>query len=189
MQVNERLQADLGYVRDVVRESESSIVPPATYILWAVIVLIGFTMADFATEMVGTFWLVAVPIGMIGSMVLGIRNSRRIGQIHRRLDIRYALHWFGIAAAMLLASMMVPLGMLSGRELGSVALLLTALAYYLAGVHFDTRLMWIGALTGAGYVAVLLVSTYAWTIVGVLVAGGLTTIALSGGSRIDSATE
>lgn len=61
MQVNERLQADLGYVRDVVRESESSIVPPATYILWAVIVLIGFTMADFATEMVGTFWLVACP--------------------------------------------------------------------------------------------------------------------------------
>ena len=189
MQVNERLQADLGFVRDVVRESESAIVPPGIYILWAVIVLIGFTMADFATEMVGTFWLVAVPIGMFGSMVLGVRHAKRIGQIHRRLNVQYALHWVGITAAMLLASMMVPLGMLSGRELGSIALLLTALAYYLAGVHFDTRLMWIGALAGAGYVAVLLVSTYAWTIVGVLVAAGLTAIALSGGSRIDSATE
>ena len=183
MVAEKQLQADLGFVREAIQRSSSPFSPPSIWYLWATITLIGFTMADFAPERVGMFWLVAVPVGMLGSMTLGIRHGRRLGQINRHAGARMAFHWIGFSATMLLASMMVPLGMLSGRTLGSIALLLTALAYYLAAIHMDRRLIWVALLLAIGYVIVLFVSSFAWTIVGVVVAVAMVVTASSGEER------
>ena len=183
MVAEKQLQADLGFVREAIQRSSSPFSPPSIYYMWAAITLVGFTLADFAPERIGLYWLVAVPAGMIASMTLGIRHGRRVGQINRRAGARMGLHWMGFSATMLLASMMVPLGMLSGRTLGSIALLLTALAYYLAAIHMDRRLIWVAMLLALGYVVVLFVSSFAWTIVGVVVAVALVVTASSGEER------
>ena len=56
-------------------------------------------------------------------------------------------------------------------------LLVLAFGYFLAGVHLDRPLLWIGLLMTAGYVALFFIDRYAWTLIGVTVAIGL---ALSG---------
>lgn len=180
MMVEKQLQADLGFVREAIERSRSPFSPPGIWYLWATITLVGFSMADFLPERVGLYWLVAVPVGIVCSMTLGIRHSRSVGQINRRAGRRMAFHWIGISVAMLLASMMVPLGMMSGRTLGSIALLLTSLAYYLAAIHMDRRLLWVALLLALGYIAVLFLAAYAWTLVGVVVAVALVVTANSG---------
>ncbi len=186
MVVEKQLQADLGFIREAVQRSSSPFSPPSICYLWAAITLAGFALVDFNPERVGMYWLVAVPVGMFASMTLGIRHSRRVGQINRKAGTRIALHWIGISGTILLASMMVPLGMMSGRTLGSIALLLTALAYYLAAIHMDRRLIWVALLLALGYVAVLFITTFAWTIVGAVVAVALIVTGKSSGDQTQS---
>ncbi|HEV3141530.1 MAG TPA: hypothetical protein VGY57_13485, partial [Vicinamibacterales bacterium] len=63
-------------------------------------------------------------------------------------------------------------GVISWESLGPIILLFVALTYFYAGLHLDPPLRWIGLLAAGGYLVVLTVPAYPWTIVGVVLAAG-----------------
>jgi hypothetical protein len=173
MSKTRRIHDDLEYVGGIVRRSEGGS-PFSIYLLWALMVLVGFSLVDLAPHRVGIFWLVGGPLGGAASAWLGYRHGRRIGQLSREEGFRHLWHWGGMMTAILLA---VPLAHVSGavdwNALSRVILLIIALSYFLAGVHLERPLRWIGALMMAGYAALFFMTHYGWTLVGILVATGL----------------
>lgn len=70
----------------------------------------------------------------------------------------------------------------------AVILLVLALGYVTAGLHLDRPLLWVGLLMGAGFVLVTLVSSYAWTAVGIALAVGLTVAGIREGRPGEATT-
>lgn len=180
-----QVQSDVHFVREVIARSEQQRAPGSIYLLWAALILVGFPMVDFASRYVGLFWMVAGPLGGVISFMLGWRSSIRGGTIRRSLGIRYALHWAGVMGAILLLALHFAFsgGAVNYSRFAQIILLILALAYFLAGVHLDRPLLWAGLLMAAGYVALIFVTTYTWTITGVVVAIALVLSAVFGGRK------
>ena len=183
MDNSEHLEKDLSYVRDVISKSERDKSPASIYLLWAAICLVGFPMHDFATRYVGVYWMIMGPLGTVMSAILGWRHSSKIGQSNRNLGLRHGQHWIATLVAVFL---IVPLGIRGVVEWSAVhqiMLLILALSYFLAGVHLDRPILWVGLLMAGAYVALFFISSYEWTIVGVVVAVGLAVAGLSKGKQ------
>jgi len=69
------------------------------------------------------------------------------------------------------------------EQLHAVILLVLALGHVTAGLHLDRAFLWVGFLMAAGYVLVTLVSWYAWTAVGVVLATALAVAGIREGRR------
>jgi hypothetical protein len=172
METSKQLRDDLDFLGGILRKSRGTS-PFAMYLMWAVLVLVGFALVDFAPRKVGIFWIVAGPLGGVASAFLGMRHARKIGQLNREEGTRHAWHWAGLMVAILLA---VPLGVAGAVDwpiLSRIFLLIIGLAYYLAGVHMEKPLLWAGGLMLAGYLALFFIPAYGWTMIGVLVAASL----------------
>jgi hypothetical protein len=169
---------DLGYVRGLVETAEPHRSPSAIYLLWAVIVPVGFALADFEPRLTGLYWLIASPVGFVASTWIGIRNSRRQGQVDRREGTRHVLHWLGMMAAILLTVPLVATGAVTDKGMGQVILLLIALAYFLNGVHMERPLLWVGILMAGGYGATFLFSKHVWTMLGLVISAALVASAI-----------
>jgi len=180
---SKELESDLSYVKNLLHKSDRRSSPSILYIMWAVIVAIGFTMADFAPNIVSWYWAIAGPIGGIASGIVGARRQRLAGQRNRGLGIRHALHWGGMLVAIFLAVLLIPREVLRGEDIGKVILLIVAFGRWSGGVHFDRVFMWIGLVMGLGFVAVLWVDRYAWTCLGALIAAVLIIKGLAGPAK------
>ena len=171
-----QIQDDLGFVRRTVEGAA----PPSVvsiYFLWALISLVGFALVDFAPERVGTYWTVAGPAGFLLSAFLGWRHQAGGGAVDRALGMRHMQHW---GAMMLAIFLLVPLamrGQIAGQAFGPIVLLLLGQSYFHAGLYLDSKLRWGGLLMLVGYVIVLTVTTYAWTLLGAI---GFITIVILG---------
>lgn len=153
----------------------------AIYFLWAALVLIGFTMADFMPAWVGAYWAAAGPLGGLLSLYLGIRSERNVGIDESADGRRQGWHWglSGIAGA-LFGWHLFAAGPASevGRH-APVFLLIFGLAYALAGIHLNRGLLPAGLAMLVGFLLVaILALPYAWTLTGViccaaLIIGGL----------------
>lgn len=166
---------DLSYVRDVVRRSESRAMPGSILFLWAGIAVVGFATIDLAPRLAAGYWLVASLAGFALSSWLGTRHGRSGGQLSREEGRRHMLHWGGMLAAILLVPVLTETGHLDDKGAGLAIVLIIALGYWLAGVHFLASLKWIGGIAAATYVALALVGgfPYPWTIAGLVLASGL----------------
>jgi len=189
MSETNRIDNDIRYVRGLVSESDRGPSPTAIYMMWAAICLVGFPLADFAPQYVGIFWMIAGPLGGIASFVLGWRHSVRMGQMRRDVGVRHGLHWCGMMVAIFLV---VPLGVteaITWSAVHRIILLLLSLSYFLAGVHLDRPLLWVGLLMIVAYVALFFIQAYQWTIVGIAVAIALGVAGLAGGKKRVRETE
>ena len=169
----ERLRGDLSFVRDAVDASTRSKSPPAIYFVWAVIAGTGFALFDLRADLVPTYWAVAGPAGFLVSAYIGWRHARRVGQASTGDGRRHMLHW---GAALLAVALAVYLGVSNAfpsNALHAVILLVLALSYLTAGVHLDRFYLWVGLLMAAGSIVVTVVSTYAWTALGIALAVSL----------------
>ena len=121
------LKEDIAYVRAAAERAGAATIP-SIYVLWAVISLSGFALADFATDprWVGMFWLVAGPGGFFISAWLGHRASRDSGQGSRRIGVRWCLHWLAFMAAGALVAALVAAGHLPWAGFGSLVVVLLA---------------------------------------------------------------
>ncbi len=63
MDTTNRLTDDLRYLGGLLRKSERGTSPLIIYLLWAGMVLVGFSMVDFAPRQVGFFGSSGVPWG------------------------------------------------------------------------------------------------------------------------------
>jgi hypothetical protein len=180
----ERLEGDLRFVRGALDAStRPAASPSAIYFLWAVLVLIGFALVDFRTDLVSEYWAVAAPVGFLASAYLGWRHALRSGQSSASDGQRHMLHWGAVLIAIALAVVLRARGAMPSDTLQAVILLVLALGYFTAGLHLDRHLLWVGLLMGAGFLMVLLVSLYAWTLVGITLAMSLTLAGIRGRSR------
>jgi hypothetical protein len=176
-----RIEDELTYVRKVVSAADRGQTPAAIYLMWALICVVGFPLADFAHRYIAVYWMIAAPVGTALSAWLGWRHSRRVGQVRRETGIRHGMHWIGTIAVVFLV---VPLGVAGDATWDVVhraILLVLALSYYLAGVHLDRPILWVGLLMVGAYVALFYIHSYQWTIVGVAVAVALAAAGLFGG--------
>lgn len=174
-------ESDIQYVRSLVDKSDTGSFPGSIYLLWALIVLPGFGLIDFAPRATGLFWMIAGPGGGLLSWFLGHRAGLRIGQLDREEGIRHALHWGGMMFLVVLAVALAGFGYIQGRVLSQVILLVISFGWWAAGVHFDRNFLLLGGVMMAGFVATLLEVPYTWSGMGILVSGTLLLIALRKG--------
>ena len=77
--------------------------------------------------------------------------------------------------------------MITFDALGPMILLILALSYFHAGLYLDPPLRWVGLLMVGGYLAVLSIDAYAWTIVGVFLSAALMVVGIRESRRRDVA--
>jgi hypothetical protein len=170
-----QMEKDLRYVRQAVdRRGRAVRGPFAVYYMWAVYVLIGYTLIDVAPRASGWFFLIGGLLGGIGSMILGRRHSRQTGEYDRDFARRAMLHWLGIVLAIASAlALAVVVPELRGPHVGQLIVVMIGLVYFLAGVHFDPNFLWLGPVLIAGGLAVGFVPRFGWTALGAVIAAGL----------------
>lgn len=173
----------LDYVRDVVEGAGERPAPRSIWYLWAGVALVGFPLADVKPEWMAPFWAVAGPVGFLLSMWLGGRGARSAGVESRRDTRRHALHWGGLLLAILMLVPLAATGGLAQAAFGQAILVILALGYFMAGVHFARAYLWIALLVAAGYGLTFTLDAWAWTMAGALVALGMVATAHAGAGR------
>ncbi len=190
MATSERMKDDLAYVRGAVERTKGVHVP-SVYLMWAAICLVGFSMPDFISNGwvgwsysgIGWYWAVMVPAGIFASWWLSERANDRAGQLSRREEIRWGLHWAVFGATGVLGITLALSGHVGSEVMGALWVLLLSLSYTLAGVHLERRLLPVGLMVGVGYLAILFLPNYGW-----IAAGALTAVALTAHAFIGART-
>ena len=173
----------LDYVRDVVQRSQGASHPASIYYLWALVCLVGFPLSDLAPRAVGTYWMIAAPVGFVLSAILGWRHALRVGQVSQREGIFTAYHWLATLVVAGMASLLVIQGLVGGETLGMIILLVLTMSYFSAGLYQARPLLYAAALLGLSFLAVVFIEQWAWTVAGVAVALGLFLSGRVGGHR------
>jgi hypothetical protein len=171
-----QMHDDLKFVREAVSRHDRQ--PPRAvtiYWIWAVYVLVGYTMLDVARDYAGWFFMIGGIVGGIISAIIGKRAAQQAGEIAREDARREALHWLGgivlIFAGVFGLATVIPA--LRGPAGGQVIAVMFGLLYFLNGVHFDRNFLWLGPVLMAGGILVAMIPRYGWTGLGVVVALGL----------------
>jgi hypothetical protein len=160
-----------NYVASAVRRQEHPSGAPAIYFLWAAVVLVGFSLPDFAPHAAGPCWFIAGITGGLLSWWLGARAGRKAGINDKDLGWRYGAHWMIAGFGFLLAGLPLIVGQVSIVAGTSSFLLVGGLVYALAGVHLERPLLWSGLLMLAAYVVLVIFQPpYVWTITGATIA-------------------
>lgn len=169
---------DVRYIRNLLEQQPGT--PASILLMWAVIGAAGFALVDLAPAAVPWYWLAAAPLGMIVSVLLGRRAAQRRGHIDPATGFRWTWHWAGLLVAVGAVVLLAALRIVPFEAINSLALLLIAAAYFLAGIHLDRRLLWVAGALVAGFPAIILLPRFGWTAAGGLVAIALVGVALTG---------
>jgi len=169
----EDFHQDLAYVRSSLRRAEPPPTPRSITIFWAMAMLIGLPLGDFRPEWMPIYWITVGPGGWIVSGVLAIRHGRRHGQLDANSGWRQAAHWGTMVLIMFMLSALPARGLMPWEAMGPVILLLLAMTYATAAVHWGMLQLVPATLFAIGYGTMLFSPPYPWTIVGVLIAMGL----------------
>ena len=170
-----QVRDDLSYVRSVVHRAEGVDNPASIYFLWALLSFFGFAIIDYRPEATGFYWMIAGPLGGVASGILGVRSSRRSGQMSEREGRHDALHWGSMMVAALLLIPLVSTQRLATDDIPRIILLILALTYWSAGLRQDRRLMALGGVMAGVYLFTIYADglRYLWTITGAILAASL----------------
>ncbi len=171
----QQIGQDLQFVRSAVTRGErENFGPPLILYVWALYVMVGYTLIDFRPQYSGPFLAIGGIVGGIVSWMIGRSYARKIGQSDMAMAIKALLHFGGgimlcVAFAIGLSEMAAPLRPYSGQLIvGPIGLL-----YFLCGVHYQRYFLFLGVVVMAGGVLVGLVPHFGWTILGAVIALGL----------------
>ena len=175
MTESNQLANDLRFVREAVEEHhQQQGRPKSIIIMWAVYVLIGYSLIDLHPAWAGWFFMIGGWGGGMISWWVGRRFMKSTGQINRRLERRTLLHWF--VGFLLIFASLTGLAMehaaLRGPLGSQCIVLMIGLIYFTYGIHVPAAryLIWAGPILMLGGVLVGLVPHYGWTALGVLIA-------------------
>jgi hypothetical protein len=171
-----QIREDLSYVRQAMLRRRG-VDPRFThiYLVWAVYVLIGYTLNDFAPGWANWYFIPALAVGLVISHFMGKRTAMAIGDADREMGRRQHLHWYGgiilvIASSYGLETVIPDLRGFHGAQVG---LVLIGMCYFFHGVHFDSHFLWLGPLLMVGGITVGFIPVYPWTCLGIVFAVGL----------------
>ena len=171
----QQIGQDLQFVRNAVtRRERSDDGPPLILYLWALYVIIGYSLMDFRPQLAGPFFAIGGVVGGIASWLIGKAYSRRTGEWDRAMALRGLFHFGG--GIFLSMTFAIVFGVLVPRlqpYTGQVIVGLIGLVYFLWGVHYQRYFMFLGIIVMAGGVLVGLVPHFGWTILGAVISLGL----------------
>jgi hypothetical protein len=171
----QQINQDLQYVRNVLsRRQRADFGPPAIMYLWAIYVIVGYTLIDFWRPYSGPFLAIGGMVGGLLSWQIGKYYSRRAGESNRALGIRGLLHMGGgmmlaVAFTVAMSELYEPLRPFSGQ----LIVAFVGMLYFLWGVHYHRYFLFLGIIVMAGVVVVERVPHFGWTALGVVIALGL----------------
>jgi hypothetical protein len=178
---SDQIRDDLSFVRDVVaRRDRQPFHFTAPYYIWAVYVLIGYSLLDINVGWANwSFFLGWFPAGM----ATGIARRmwvRKHGELDRVRSKRAKMHfmWGSLLAIAAVIGLACCVPVFRGPIIGQVMVILFGIIYFLAGVHFDRSFLWLGPVLVVGGIVVGFVPHYGWTVLGAVIAGGLCAAAL-----------
>jgi hypothetical protein len=169
-----QLQQDLHYVREVVdRADRSPHGRVAIYWIWALYVLIGYPLMDFAPRYAGPFFALGIIVGVAATLFLK-RRYKNLAGVRPKRD-RSNLFWWGGLALIILCSIGISIVIphMTAKASGQITVILVGLFYFLAGVHYDRNFLWLGPFLCVAGVLVGFVPHYGWTALGIVFALGL----------------
>jgi len=176
MAIADEVHDDLRFVREAVARRDAAAPSPASILyLWAVYVLLGYTMLDATPRAAGWFFLFGGVGGGIASGALGRRAALRFGEQDRHRARRMALHWGGapVLAFLSLVGLNEVIPHFNGQAFGQLFVVMLGLIYFTAGIHLDRHFLWLGPVLMVGGVLVGLFPRYGWTGLGIVIALGL----------------
>ena len=127
-----------------------------------VLSLAGVAVSDFSAASGLAYWMWIVPIFAGASVYAGWNRARREEQGIARHLVLQLLHWAPLLAVFYVIFLLERTGRLNREDAGLVALLALALTTFLAGVHFDRRILAVGLLLGVATVCAALVEEFFW---------------------------
>jgi hypothetical protein len=169
-----QLEQDLHYVREVVdRADRSPHRPVAIYSIWALYVLIGYPLVDFAPRYSGPFFSIGWLVCMVLTLYFVYRYKKSTGV--KSGGHRSSLFWLGGSTLIILSliGLSITNSNLRGEASGQLAVVLIGIFYYLGGVHYDRNFLWLGPVLCVGGILVGIVPHYGWTALGIVFALGL----------------
>jgi len=149
---------DLDYVNSLLKQAQPSGYP-MIYVLWGVIVLVGFTLGSLKPQWLLEYWIVATIAGFIASIVIGKRGDSKIGQRSNEVGKRYSMH-FGIMAICIFIAMFA-------QDYRAIILI------SLAGLHMERIMLLVGTITIASYIGVVSGLITSNIVLGLAISAGL----------------
>jgi hypothetical protein len=103
-----------------------------------------------------------VPIFGAASIYTGWSRARGQKQTVVAIARTQVLHWGSLALAISLIYWLETAGRVTHEDAGLIALIAVALTTFLAGVHFDWRLLVLGLVLGVAAAVAVLVQEFLW---------------------------
>jgi len=122
----------------------------------------GMAVTDYSARSGLSYWLVVIPLFAGVSIFSGWRRASADGKNVGAVLLSQLLHWGALVLAVYLIYLLERTGRLNREDAGLVALLSLSLTTVLAGIHFDRRLVMLGALLAIGTASAALVEEFFW---------------------------
>jgi hypothetical protein len=127
--------------------------------------LVGIGVTDFSSRNGLRYWLLVAPVFAAVSTGVGWSRARASGQNAPSIVARQLLHWVALVPALAVVYAFEQTGRLDREDAGLVSLLVLALTTMLAGIHFDRRLAYLGAVLGLASLVAALVEEFFWMLI------------------------
>lgn len=135
--------------------------------IWAVVALlllaaIGIGITDFSIGYGSWYWTLMVPVFGVTSLLSGMVRARNEGRSVAPELKSQLLHWSATFVAIEIVFVLEAQGRFNNTDTGLAALMVLALASFLAGVHGDWRFMLVGVLLGGATAGAAFVEQFIW---------------------------
>ena len=172
----DQIRDDLSFVRDAIaRREKTQFAFTAPYYIWAVYVLIGYTLLDINAHWANAFFLLGwIPAGAATGIAKHFWVRKR-GELDAAMSHKAKLHfmWGGLLASAAVIALACCEPSFRGPVTGQVAVILFGMIYFLAGVHLDRSFLWLGPVLIVGGIVVGFFPHHGWTGLGLVIAAGL----------------
>jgi hypothetical protein len=139
---------------------------------------VGVAINDYSPVTAFRYWLWMAPVFGVVSTAAAWSRAQRRGEPVARIVPTQVLHWLGVVAAVYLIYLLESTGRMPNEAAGSAALIVLALAAFLAGIYADWRLSVLGVVLGVAAAAFAMLDQIVWLVVLPALAIGLIVLLL-----------
>lgn len=134
-------------------------------ILLVLLSAVGVAINDYSPKSAFRYWVWMAPTFGVISIAAAWWRAHRRGESVVVAVQRQVLHWAGVIGAVYLIYLLQSTGRMENEAAGLAALIVIALASFLAGAHSDWRLMVLGAVLGVTVVGFAILEQIIWVVV------------------------